>query len=64
MKKVLISDSMSKKAAEIFKKAKDIEVDVITGLPPEELKGIIGKYDGIAIRSATARLGIRPLKIK
>jgi D-3-phosphoglycerate dehydrogenase len=51
--KVLISDSMSKKAAEIFEKAKGIEVDVITGLPPEELKKIIGAYDGIAIRSAT-----------
>jgi D-3-phosphoglycerate dehydrogenase / 2-oxoglutarate reductase len=51
--KVLISDSMSEKAVEIFKKAKEIEVDVITGLKPEGLKEIIGKYDGIAIRSAT-----------
>lgn len=51
--KVLISDSMSEKAVEIFKKAKGIEVDVITGLKPEGLKEIIGKYDGIAIRSAT-----------
>ncbi len=51
--KVLISDSMSEKAVEIFKKTKGIEVDVITGLKPEGLKEIIGKYDGIAIRSAT-----------
>jgi D-3-phosphoglycerate dehydrogenase len=51
--KVLISDSMSEKAVEIFKKAKGIEIDVITGLKPEELKKIVGKYDGIAIRSAT-----------
>jgi len=51
--KVLISDSMSEKAVEIFKQAKEIEVDVITGLKPEGLKEIIGKYDGIAIRSAT-----------
>jgi D-3-phosphoglycerate dehydrogenase len=51
--KVLISDSMSEKAVEIFKKTPGIEVDVITGLKPEELKKIIGAYDGIAIRSAT-----------
>lgn len=51
--KVLISDSMSEKAVEIFKKTTGIEVDVITGLKPEELKKIIGTYDGIAIRSAT-----------
>jgi len=51
--KVLISDSMSEKAVEIFKKTKGIDVDVITGLKPEELKKIIGAYDGIAIRSAT-----------
>lgn len=52
MPKVLISDKMSPKAAEIFKKNK-ITVDVKTGLEPSELKKIIGNYDGIAIRSAT-----------
>jgi D-3-phosphoglycerate dehydrogenase len=29
------------------------DVDVITGKTPEELKAIIGQYDGLAIRSAT-----------
>ncbi|MDP6818899.1 MAG: phosphoglycerate dehydrogenase [Alphaproteobacteria bacterium] len=52
MPKVLISDKMSPLAAEIFA-ARGIEADVKTGLAPEELKAIIGEYDGLAIRSAT-----------
>ena len=53
MKKVLISDSMSNEAVEVFKKAEGIEVDVITNLTPDELKGVIKEYDGLAVRSAT-----------
>jgi len=52
MPKVLISDKMSPRAAEIFKE-RGIEVDVKTGMTPEELKACIGEYDGLAIRSAT-----------
>ena len=52
MPKVLISDKMAPLAAEIFKQ-KGVEVDVITGQSPEELKSIIGQYDGLAIRSST-----------
>ena len=52
MPKVLISDKMSPKAAEIFR-TRGIEVDEITGKTPEELKAIIGDYDGLAIRSST-----------
>ncbi|HKJ65712.1 MAG TPA: phosphoglycerate dehydrogenase [Desulfopila sp.] len=50
--KVLISDNLSPVGAEILEKA-GVEVDVNTGLPPEELKKIIGKYDGLIIHSAT-----------
>ncbi|MEE4241171.1 MAG: phosphoglycerate dehydrogenase [Desulfopila sp.] len=50
--KVLISDNLSSVGAEILEKA-GIEVDVNTGLAPEELKKIIGQYDGLVIRSAT-----------
>ena len=50
--KVLISDKMDPNAAAIFRE-RGCEVDEITGLKPEELKEIIGKYDGLAIRSAT-----------
>jgi D-3-phosphoglycerate dehydrogenase len=52
MPKVLISDKMSSKAEEVFKEH-GIDVDVKTGLSPEELQEIIGEYDGLAIRSAT-----------
>src|SRR3546814_14015257 len=52
MPKVLISDKMDPKAAEIFR-ARGVEVDEITGKTPEELKAIIGQYDGLATRSAT-----------
>lgn len=50
--KVLISDSMSPKAREVFQEA-GISVDIKTGLAPDELKSIIGEYDGLAVRSAT-----------
>ncbi len=50
--KVLISDSLAPVGAEILEKA-GIEVDVNTGLAPEELKKIIGRYDGLIIRSTT-----------
>ncbi len=50
--KVLISDNLSPIGAEILREA-GLEVDVNTGLAPEELKKIIGKYDGLVIRSAT-----------
>ena len=52
MSKVLISDKLAPEAADIFRNA-GIEVDVKTGLTPEELAAIIGDYDGLAIRSAT-----------
>ncbi|HWW65638.1 MAG TPA: phosphoglycerate dehydrogenase [Sphingomonadaceae bacterium] len=52
MPKVLISDKMDPKAAQIFRE-RGIEVDEITGKTPDELKAIIGQYDGLAIRSAT-----------
>jgi len=50
--KVLISDNMSPLGEQILVDA-GIEVDVNTGLPPEELQKIIGNYDGLVIRSAT-----------
>ena len=52
MPKVLISDKLSPQAIDIFKQG-GVEVDVKTGLTPDELKQIIGQYDGLAIRSAT-----------
>jgi D-3-phosphoglycerate dehydrogenase len=50
--KVLVSDNISSKGVEILKKA-GLEVDVKTGMKPEELIACIGDYDGLVIRSAT-----------
>lgn len=50
--KVLISDNLSQVGIDVLQKA-GLEVDVNTGLSPEELKKIIGNYDGLVIRSAT-----------
>jgi len=50
--KVLISDKMDPNAAAIFRE-RGCEVDEITGKTPDELKAIIGQYDGLAIRSST-----------
>ena len=51
--KILVSDNLSETGVEIFKKAEGIQVDVKTGLTPDELKAIIKDYDGLVIRSAT-----------
>ncbi|RLB30101.1 MAG: phosphoglycerate dehydrogenase [Deltaproteobacteria bacterium] len=51
--KVLVSDPLSDVGIEILQESPDIKVDVNTGLTAEELKGIIGQYDALVIRSAT-----------
>ncbi len=50
--KVLISDNLAPVGAQILRDA-GLEVDINTGLSPEELKKEIPKYDGLVIRSAT-----------
>ena len=52
MPKVLIADKLSPQAIDVFKQ-KGVEADVKTGLPPEELKKIVGNYDAIVVRSGT-----------
>lgn len=51
--RVLVSDNLGEIGIQMFEEAQGIEVDVKTGLTPEELKEIIGQYDGLVIRSAT-----------
>ncbi len=53
MFKVLVADSCSKEGLDVFKKYPEIQVDVKTGLSPEELCGIIGDYEGLVVRSST-----------
>jgi D-3-phosphoglycerate dehydrogenase / 2-oxoglutarate reductase len=51
--RVLVSDNLGEEGIKMFQQEESIEVDVKTGLSPEELKEIIGIYDGLVIRSAT-----------
>lgn len=53
MFKILVSDALSDEGLKILKEIKDFQVDVKTGLPPEELKAIIKDYDALLVRSAT-----------
>jgi D-3-phosphoglycerate dehydrogenase len=54
MIKVLVSDKCSSDGVAILEAAKDaVQLDVKTGMTADELKGVIGEYDAIIIRSAT-----------
>jgi D-3-phosphoglycerate dehydrogenase len=50
--RVLIADKMDGRAAGIFRD-RGIEADEKPGLSPDELRSIIGEYDGLAVRSST-----------
>ncbi|MGD8954129.1 MAG: hydroxyacid dehydrogenase, partial [Desulfobacterales bacterium] len=51
--KVLVSDNLGEIGVRTMQQAGGIEVDVKSGLSPEEIKAIIGQYDALVIRSAT-----------
>jgi len=51
--KVLISDKMDPRCVEILQENPGVEVDVNIGLDAEELKNIIGDYEGLIVRSST-----------
>lgn len=53
MFKILVSDKLPSEGLEILKREPQFQVDVKTGLKPEELKAIIGEYDAVVIRSGT-----------
>jgi D-3-phosphoglycerate dehydrogenase len=57
IKKVLVSDPLSKKGLEILGRAQNLKYDLKPGLSPEELKKILPEYDGIIIRSETKLKG-------
>jgi D-3-phosphoglycerate dehydrogenase len=49
--RILISDEMSNRAAEILAASPAVEVDVKFGLAAGDLKACIGDYDGLLVRS-------------
>ena len=51
--RVLIADDMSAKSAEILAESRSVAVDVRGGISAEELKSVIGEYDGLVVRSRT-----------
>ncbi|NLX57940.1 MAG: phosphoglycerate dehydrogenase [Phycisphaerae bacterium] len=51
--KVLVSDSLPPEGLKILTSEKSFQVDDKPGLSVDELKSIIGEYDGIVIRSGT-----------
>ncbi len=51
--KVLVSDQLGEIGVQMFEAEEGIEVDVKTGMSPDELKSIIGGYHALVIRSAT-----------
>ena len=54
MPKVLISDKLSAEAVQIFRdRGLEVDFEPDLGKAPEELAKVIGKYDGLAVRSAT-----------
>jgi D-3-phosphoglycerate dehydrogenase len=52
-KSVLVSDGLAPEGLEVFKAAQGIQVDVRSGLKPDEIKALIGSYDALVVRSAT-----------
>lgn len=52
LKKVLISDAVDQSAVDILKQ-KNIQTDIKTGLPKEQLIEIIREYDALVVRSST-----------
>lgn len=53
MPRVLVSDPIAESGLTPLRSVAGIEVDVRTGLSPEELKSIIGGYDALLVRSET-----------
>jgi D-3-phosphoglycerate dehydrogenase len=51
--RILVSDKLDKQGLDILNAAPGLEVDNNPGLPADELKKIIGNYEGLVIRSGT-----------
>jgi D-3-phosphoglycerate dehydrogenase len=51
--KILISDPLSARGIEVLRRRPDFEVDLKVGLKPEELRAMIGDYQGLIVRSET-----------
>ena len=57
MDKIIVSDKLSPEGVKILEKA-GFKVDCKYKLSPDELKKVIGNYQGIVIRSGTDRKSV------
>jgi len=57
MIKILVSDKLAQEGLDLLKSNQDIQVDVKTGLPEDELAAVVGQYDGLIVRSETKVTG-------
>ena len=55
--RVLVSDNLGEAGIKMFEEEEGIDVDVNTGLSHEELKEVIGNYDGLVSTYIRARSG-------
>jgi len=53
MKRILISDKISKEGVDLFRKYKDVRYDIKIGIESSVLKKIIKHYDALIVRSET-----------
>ncbi len=51
--KILVTDSLSPQGLQVFESTPGFQVDVKLKLKPDEIKKIVGDYDGWVIRSGT-----------
>jgi len=51
--RVLVADAISEAGVELLRSTPGFEVTVKTGMKPDELRKVIGDYEGLIIRSAT-----------
>ena len=53
MIKVLLADKLSQRALELLGEIPEFEIEILTGLSPEELKSEIKNYEAVVIRGGT-----------
>ena len=51
--RVLVCDNLDRAGVAVFERSASVEADVENDLPPERLLEIIGRYDGLVVRSKT-----------
>ncbi len=51
--RILVSDPVAADAVDVLRESNICDVDVKTGLKPDEFNAIIGDYDGLVVRSMT-----------